>query len=284
MSGDPENSAQRDAATGGGAGLADAVTDDAFLGGRVQLLQPRRGYRAATDPVFLAAACSAQAGDTVLDVGCGVGAASFCLATRAPDAMLLGVEAQADYARLADVNATRNGVRRWRSIVADIAAPCAEIRATTVDHVITNPPFFAAERSRALPEAGRDRAFREAASLDVWIDFCLRRLRPRGALTMIHRMERLPEILGALSGRAGAIVVAPLWPRRGAEAKRMILRAIKEARGPFRLTPGLTLHDADGGAFTPEAEAILRDGAALDLDGVAPRAATVESQAPESQA
>ena len=82
--------------------FADAdLSDDKFLMGRLRLLQPLRGYRAATDPVLLAAACPATPGQSVLDLGCGAGAAALCLATRVPGLALAGLEVQPEYADLA---------------------------------------------------------------------------------------------------------------------------------------------------------------------------------------
>src|SRR5574343_1545621 len=88
----------------------DQLTDDKFLCGRLRLWQPAQGYRAATDPVLLAAACPATAGQSVLDLGCGAGAAALCLAARVPDLALAGLELQPEYADLARRNAARNGV------------------------------------------------------------------------------------------------------------------------------------------------------------------------------
>lgn len=241
------------------------TTLDAFLGGRLRIMQPRIGYRAATDPVLLAAACPAIAGEQVLDVGAGVGTAAFCLGARVPGLRLIGVEAQPDYAALSERNAALNQAPDWTAHVGDIAAPSKAIKALTVDHVITNPPFFAEQEVAALPIAAKDRAHREAAALAEWVDFCLRRLRPRGRLTMIHRSERLPELLAALTGRAGSITLHPLWPRPGAAAKRFLLSAVKEGKGPLRLTAGTVLHGPSGDHFTDAAEAILRGGAALPI-------------------
>lgn len=243
---------------------APDVSDDAFLGGRVRLWQPLKGYRAATDPVLLAAACRAAPGDGVLDVGAGVGAAAFCLGVRQPGVRLSGVEREAALARLSERNAARNGLE-WRARCGDIADAPAALRGETFDHVITNPPYHAAETGLASPDRLRDGANRESLSVAAWLDFCLRRLRPRGELTLIHRAERLAEILAGLEGRAGAVEILPLWPRTGLAAKRVILRAVKESRAPLRLCAGLALHDGPNGAFTDAATAVLRDGAALDF-------------------
>ncbi|MEL6978460.1 MAG: methyltransferase [Pseudomonadota bacterium] len=245
------------------------MTEDAFLGGALKILQPRRGYRAATDPVLLAAACPAQRGDRVLDVGCGVGTAGLCLAKRVAGVSVEGVELQEALAALSRRNAARNGVGAWLAHACDIREPPLFVRSVSYDQVITNPPYHSAEAGVASPDMVKDRANRETMSLAAWLDFCLRRLRPGGAVTLIHRVERLPEILAALEGRAGGVGVLPLAPRAARPAKRVIVTAVKESRAPFRLAAPLALHagaDGDDAApFTPEAEAALRHGAALSV-------------------
>jgi tRNA1(Val) A37 N6-methylase TrmN6 len=245
---------------------AAETTEDAFLGGRVRLRQPRRGYRAATDPVLLAAAVPARAGESVLDLGCGAGAAMLCLAARVPGVALSGLEREADYAALARENAALNGIAA-KIVQGDVAAMPAVLRARAFDHAMMNPPFHPA----SAPEAGtalRDRARRADTPLAVWIAAALARLRPRGRLALIHRAEALPEILAALAGPAGEIAVRPLAGRAGRDARRVIVTARKGAKGPFRLAAPLVLHEgpahlADRDDFTAEARAILRDAAPL---------------------
>ena len=246
------------------------VRQDRLLGGRVRLLQPLRGYRAATDPVFMAAAVPAKTGESVLELGCGAGAALFCLTARVPGLDLHGLELQADYLGLAEENGRLNGVAATLH-AGDVAAPPAALRRLAFDHVMLNPPYHAGETSLASPIAGRDRAHRESgAALADWIATALRRLKPQGRLTLIHRAERLPELLRLVDGPAGSILLKPLAARSGRSAKRVILQARKGAKGPFRLLPPLVIHAGprhlrDAEDFTPEAAAILRDAAALDL-------------------
>jgi tRNA1(Val) A37 N6-methylase TrmN6 len=248
--------------------FADAdLSHDCFLGGRLAILQPRRGYRAATDPVLLAAAVPAQPGQAVLELGCGAGVAVLALGQRVPGLTLAAVERQADYADLARRNAEANGItaRIWQ---ADLTAIPTELRAQSFDHVLANPPFFSPTATPAQ-DPGRDGALREDTPLAAWIDAGLRRLRAGGHLTLIHRAERLPHLLAALDGRAGAIAVRPLAGRMGRPAGRVLVQARKGARGPFRLLAPLILHDGDahvgdGDDFTPLARAVLREGAALD--------------------
>ncbi|NBB97005.1 MAG: methyltransferase [Alphaproteobacteria bacterium] len=243
------------------------LTRDAFLGGHVRAWQPRVGYRAATDPVFLAASVPAQAGQKVLELGCGVGVASMCLAARVPALSLHGVEVQADYAALARRNAAENGAD-LTVVAADLRALPHDLRTRSFDHVIANPPYYTAH-GPAAQDAGRDRALREETPLADWLDVGLRRVRDGGYLSVIHLTDRLPDILAGLASRASAVVL-PLAARAQRPARRVIVQARKGGRSPFVLLPPLVIHQGDhhrgdGEYFTEPVRAIMRDLGALDL-------------------
>lgn len=241
------------------------VTEDGFLGGRLRLRQPKAGYRAATDPVFLAACVPAQPGQAVLDLGCGAGAALFCLGTRVAGLRLHGLEIQPDYAALARENAALNGLQAM-IFEGDVTQPDPALRALSFDHVLANPPFYDAGAATAPQDQGRDVAHRiNAAGLESFVDQGLRRLRPGGTFSIIHRTAQLGALLTALEPRLGDIRVLPLTARAGRDAKRVLVQGRKGARGPLALRPPFIIHAgaAHGVGFTPMAEAILRDGAAL---------------------
>lgn len=243
----------------------DALTEDELLGGQVRLRQPADGYRAAIDPVMLAAAVAAAPRERVLEVGAGHGAASICLARRIPGVHVTGLELQPAMVRLANDNARLNGLSQAVEVmVGDLVRPLPRVAAGGFDHVMANPPFLDARRATASPVAGRDTANVEGeASLAHWLVFMLRMVRSKGSLTLVHRADRLDEILSLLRPDAGEIVVFPLWPRRDRAAKRVIVRARKAVRSPTTLAAGLVLHEPDG-TYTPEADAVLRGGA-LDI-------------------
>lgn len=243
----------------------DALTDDGFLGGRVRLLQPREGYRAATDPVLLAAACPAVTGDSVLDLGCGVGAAALCLGARVPGLALAGLEVQPDYADLARRNAARNGVE-FDVHDGDLARMPKPL-CRDFDQVIANPPYYPPTGSPS-PLPGRAQAMQIATPLADWVAAAARRLRPQGWLTLICATAGLPEVLAALAPKLGSATVLPLVARDGRPALRFVLQARKGGKAAFRLLAPLVLHqgpehDGDRDSHTEIAHAILRDGADL---------------------
>lgn len=241
-----------------------AFTEDALLGGKVKFRQPRHGYRVAIDPVLLAAAVAAAPGQRILDAGAGVGAASLCLARRVSGALIDGIELQPDLVDLARQNVALNDLGdRVGFRVGDISHPPPELASDSYHHVMANPPFLERGTGVPSPDSGKDRANVESgARLADWIGFCAARAVDGGTLTFIHRADRLAGLLTALEPVAGGIVICPLWPKAGVAAKRVIVSARKGISKPLRLRPGLILHQRDG-AYTAEAEAVLRHCAAL---------------------
>ncbi len=246
---------------------AAALTCDAFLGGRVQVWQPAQGYRAGIDPVLLAAAVPARAGARVLDLGCGVGTAALCLGARVAGLDLTGVELQPDYADLARRNAAQNDLP-LRVVTADLRALPPDVTGAAFDHVLTNPPYFDRAHGSPAADPGRETALGEALSMSVWLDTALRRVKPGGTLTLVQRMERLPDALAAVSHRLGACQVLPVAARAGQPAGLFLLHGVKGRRTPFRLCPPLVLHTGDAHPgdrdhYTAEASAVLRNVAPL---------------------
>ena len=179
------------------------VTTDSLLDGRVSLLQPRKGHRAGTDAVLLAAAAPVRPGDRVIDVGAATGAVGLMVAAREKAAHLVFVERDPDLAELCRQNSRENGVDA-AVVVADVldraARRAAGLSAESADLVLTNPPFLEEGRSRLSPDPGRSAAHAlPAGGLEAWLAACMALLRPGGRLVLIHRADRLGECLAATS-------------------------------------------------------------------------------------
>ena len=251
------------------AGQAGATSIDDFLGGRVGVIQPRRGHRSGSDAVFLAASVPAGAAGRVLDVGAGVGVAGLCLLARVPGLAVTAVEVDPGLCALAVKNAARNGfAERFEVINADVASPGKVLRAAglageSYDQVIANPPFYLEGAVKPAPHGARAAAHVMGADgLAAWVRFFAAMAAPNALLTLIHRPDCLGELLGLLDRRFGGIAVFPLFPKANEPATRIIVQARKGSRGGLTLLPGLVLHEEDG-RYTAEAEAVLREGEPL---------------------
>jgi tRNA1(Val) A37 N6-methylase TrmN6 len=245
------------------------VSEDAVLGGRLILRQPRKGHRVGHDAMLLAAACSARPGQRLIDLGAGVGAAGLAVAARVDDLAVTLVEVDRALAELARDNAARNGLAaRVQAICLDVAAPPAAFAAAglgpgAADHVLMNPPFNTAHH----PSPDHARRLAHAATPDTaaqWIGVAGGLLGASGVVTLIWRADGLDAVLGALGGAFGAVTILPVHPKPQAPAIRVLVRAVKGSRAPLALLPGLHLADA-AGRPTAAAEAILRRGALLAL-------------------
>ncbi len=246
------------------------LTEDLLLGGKVRLRQPKAGFRAAIDPVILAALVPARAGMFV-ELGCGVGAASLCLLSRFDSdtraaTSLLGVELQPQLVEVAELNVQANKCGDvMRVLQADLRQLPSTIDAHSFDHVFFNPPFHRRDTERPPRDVGRAMASHaEETALEDWVEAAANLLKPRGRMTMVYRADRLMDLPPVLAGRFGGLIVFPLWPGRSKAAKRVLAVAQKGSRGPLVLLPGLTLHQNDG-RFTAEAEAVLRGGEGLEV-------------------
>jgi tRNA1(Val) A37 N6-methylase TrmN6 len=245
------------------------TSEDAVLGGRLVLRQPRRGHRVGHDAILLAAAMTAHAGEHAVDLGAGVGAAGLALAVRVAGLSVTLVEIDQALAQLGRDNAERNGLAdRVRAVCLDVAASARAFAAAgleneSADRVLMNPPFNVSQNSS--PEAGRRLAHAASqGTLQQWVRTASRLLRAGGVLTLIWRAEGLDDVLTELASAFGAIAVLPIHPKPGAPAIRVLARATKGSRAPLVLLPGFVLADADGKP-SAAAEQVLRGGGLLPL-------------------
>ena len=247
------------------------IVADAFLGGRLSIRQPVTGYRAGSDPVFLAASVPASPGDSVLELGTGAGTALLCLMARVPDLRVTGIDRNPGHVALARENLGLNHLT-GTIVEADITCMPKSVTSRRFDHVMFNPPYFDRRTGSASPEPEREASRSGETEMEAWIDSGLRRAKPGGTLTFIQRIEHLPRMLADVGTRLGNVCILPMQPRRSRPAKLFILQGRKGSKGAFRLLPSVILHEGDshlldGGDYTETANAILRDAAALTLDG-----------------
>ncbi|MBE7637899.1 methyltransferase [Sneathiella sp. P13V-1] len=250
-------------------------TNDKFLDGKIQIRQPKKGFRAGSDAVLLAASVNRSAKVSVLDVGTGVGTVGICIKHRMPKASIYGIECQKVLADQALENARANNCAEdFHILNVDIGDRTAfngmegpndrPFLNDVFDHVVTNPPFYADGKAQSSPDQIKATAHVEGAvDLESWLKFCVARLKPRGQISVIHRTDRLTDILKTLESQCGRLTVIPLWPNKETPAKRVIVQGVKEDKSGNIILPGLVLHEKNGQP-TEISERILREGIGLE--------------------
>lgn len=248
---------------------APDTTEDNFLDARLRIRQPRRGYRAGLDAVLLASAVHLGAGSKGIEAGCGPGAALLCAARLNETARFVGVEREEEAAALCAHNILTNDLQeRCEVRRGDIADRFVRLGLAPFDAAFSNPPFFDDHRRLRAPAPERRAAWMADDGLEAWTRFLLGSVREGGEIVIIHRAERLGDLLGLLAPKAGSFQILPIHPFAEAPAKRVIVRAIKTGKAPLRILPGLVLHERQEGdgkegqpppaVFTARTEAILR--------------------------
>ncbi len=235
-----------------------------LLGGRVRVRQPGRGYRAGMDAAILAASIAPRPGERLIEAGCGVGGVLLQLAARNPDLDVTGLERDPMAFKLACDNIQANGMAdRARALQGDVAAGFRALDLPLFDWAITNPPYFDDPGAMRPPADEKRGAWMADHGLKTWTHFLLKSVREGGRIVIIHRADRLDDILSLLAPKAGSFSIRPVHSFADGPAKRVLVQAIKTGKAPLRLLPPLILHPRTGPKHTPEAEAILRGEAAL---------------------
>lgn len=238
------------------------VVENALLGGRVRLRQPARGYRAGMDAALLAAAVAARPGERLIEAGCGPGAVLMQVAARQPGVVLGGIEREAAMAALARDNAALNGVE-VDIRTGDVSDGFRALNLAPSDWAVSNPPFFDDPGALRPPAPGKRAAWMADDGLAAWTEFLLKAVREGGRIVLIHRADRLADLLALLGDKAGSFSVRPIHAHADEPAKRVLIQAIRTGKAPLRLLPPLVLHERGGPKHSPEAEAILRGEAGL---------------------
>ena len=233
------------------------VTHGTLLGGRVRYVQFRTGYRTGIEPVLLAAAVPAQAGQRVLEAGTGAGAGLLCLLRRVAGVTGTGIELDPELADLARQNVIANDLPA--TIHTGTVAEASSLG--SFDHVFANPPWHD-QAGTAPADARRALATHRARNgLGEWTGALSKCLGRHGTLTLALPAAHVAEAI-ALLYEAGLkrVTIIPLWPGRGVEAKVVLLQG-GFGREQSRIAAGLTLHEH--GRYTEAAEAVLRHAGPL---------------------
>ena len=239
------------------------ISLDKLLGGRVELFQPKQGFKATTDSVILAASIPFKQGERAIDLGSGLGVASLCLVARVSDAKVIGLEKNNDLVSLSNKSAKYMNVADRINFIScnifNIEKPLYD-SLNNMDHVILNPPWYSDRPFNRMENKEKRNAKVELnADLYDWLKVCRSLLSRRGRVTLIHRAESLSKVIFSLvKNQFGDITILPVMSKSGASAKTIVVSALSGSKGKCNIMSNIYLHDRRGN-YTRTAEDILRN-------------------------
>jgi tRNA1(Val) A37 N6-methylase TrmN6 len=253
---------------------SNIFSDDWFLDGRLLLRQSVKGHRIGTDALLLAAITPGRG--RICDFGSGVGAVGMAVALRdnKEKPSFVMVEREGIFAGFARHNLEVAKLQSQGVLVqTDIFDRKAFLRASaecssaladqSFDVVATNPPYDQVLRGRHSPTPLKTAAHAmQGGTLVDWLKAAVRLVKDGGVLTMIHRADRLDDVLAAMPIRAGGLMIRPVQPQVDQAATRILVQATVGSRAPLTLLSPLILHDNEG-KFLREAEALHKGRARL---------------------
>lgn len=245
------------------------LTKNKFLGNKLEILQFSSGYRGNMDSVLLAASVDVKSSQKVLELGCGNGVALCCLMYRVKGLKAFGIEIDKKVANLCRKNIQINKFEAT-TINADISDDIKQLKCDSFDHVFMNPPYFKKNTVQKSPKLSSFKAKVETVSLPTWFSIAKKNCKPNGKITIIQRVDRLPEIIECLNGHFGKIIVQPISSFKYSNPKTVIVQATKNSKGLFKLLPPKVVHTKDciTGKITYDVEfqRVLRDAYPLILN------------------
>ena len=245
------------------------VTKNKFLGNKLDIFQLPDGYRGNMDSVLIAASVAAESGQKVLELGCGNGVALCCLLYRIEGLEVCGIEIDK---RAADLCRRNISLNNFKATIFnnDIVTSIRELKSISFDHVFMNPPYFKKSSVKKALLQSSHQAKVESVSLSEWFLVAKKRCKPKGKITLIQRVERLPEIIRSLNGCFGEITVQPISSFKDTTPKTVIVQATKSSNASFKLLAPKIVHKRDiiSGkvVYEDEFKNILRYGHPLKLN------------------
>jgi len=236
------------------------TTTDTFFNGRIQVRQPRTGYRFSIDAVLLAHLAEPRPKDRVLELGTGCGIVSLILAHRMPGVRVTAVELQAELAELARENVRRNGLEARIAVVeADLRTLWPKGAGGPFDLVLSNPPYRRWRSGRINPDPQKAVARHEIESRLSDVIAAARRLLTRsGRFALIYPAERAAELLTEMcAARIEPKQMRAIHSRLDAEAKLVMVEGASGAGPALKIGPPLAVY-GDDGKYTPQVAAMFQ--------------------------
>jgi tRNA1Val (adenine37-N6)-methyltransferase len=236
-------------------------TCDAILGGRIRVIQPRRGYRFSVDSILLARFVSVHSHDRVLELGAGTGVISLAIAALRHPREIIALEIQPELVAMIRRNGDLNRIDSIQAIATDLRKiNHANVQRESFDLVVANPPFRASKAGRVSPQEPRRIARSESsATLKDFVAAASRSARRGGRVAFVFAADRSAELISVLrEHHLEPKRIRFVHPYSSAPASTILIEGRKNGGIEVAIEPPLILFDAPG-AYSQQAREILGD-------------------------
>lgn len=229
-----------------------------FLGGKLKIFQPKKGFRFGIDSVLLAYFLKLKPSQKILEVGTGSGIISFIALTRFPNCKIWALERDSMFIYCLKRNIFLNNFEgKFFIIAGDILYP--PFKPETFDVVFSNPPYFKLGTGRESPYEEKNLAFREKIfHLEKFIIKTSQILKNKGSLFLIFTSSRMAELFYYLKKyqlEPKILRLVHSYPEE--EAKLILLRAVKRGGEALKILPPLYIYQKSKGEYTEEVKKML---------------------------
>lgn len=187
--------------------------------------------------------------NNILDIGTGNAVIPIILSKKT-NAKITGVEIQKQSYELACKSLKINNLeKRIEVINDDIKNYYKNIETETFDVITCNPPFFKLEEQSNLNDSDYKKIARHeiALNLEDIIQISKKLLKNKGRLAMVHRPERLIEIITIMkNNNIEPKKICFLYPKQNKEANILLIEGIKNGKPGIKILPPIISHNEDG--------------------------------------
>ena len=238
-------------------------------GERVDDLE-RKGYRIIQNPsafcfgmdaVLLSGFARVEPGERVLDLGTGTGVLPILMEARYGAGHYTALELQPEMAEMASRSVELNDLSSKITVVCgDFGNASEQMGKAAWDVVTSNPPYMKAGGGLVNPDPLKASARHETtATLEDLIRETARLLKPCGRFYLVHRPQRLSEILALLrSSKLEPKRLRLVHPFLNEEANLVLIESVRGGNVWMKAEPPLIVYEQPG-VYTEEIRRIYYD-------------------------
>jgi tRNA1Val (adenine37-N6)-methyltransferase len=241
--------------------IREDETLESLFGGRLQILQKKKGYRYTIDSVLLAHFVEPKRGERILELGAGSGVISLLLAFRNPGVRVTGLELQAELADMAGRSVSLNGLEGRMKMIRGDARKAAELlEAQSQDVVVFNPPYRKMGSGKVNP--GREKALARheiAGSIADFLKAASHALEPGGRVCLIYPCSRMVEAIHRMRAeKMEPKRLRMVYSRPGSRGDFILVEGMKGGGEELAVLPPLFIYQ-EGEGYSEELEELFRN-------------------------